>query len=82
LDSFPKHSAHDIISVARANAVTELSNDKEDIFIIDKITTLDELMLSVAHFAVLVHLISESKELYQAQRLHIGECTVQISGKN
>lgn len=78
LDSFPKHSAHDLISVARANAVTELSNDKENVFIVDQITTSDELTLPVAHFAVLVRLISESKELYHPQNQNCYEFSAAI----
>ncbi|KIM85887.1 hypothetical protein PILCRDRAFT_328508 [Piloderma croceum F 1598] len=78
LGSFPKHSAHDLISVARANAATELSNDKEDVFIVDKIATSDELTLPVAHFAVLVRLISKSKELYHPQNQNCYEFSAAI----
>ena len=78
LGSFPKHSAHDLISVAQVNVVTELSNDKEDVFIVDKITTSDELTLPVAHFAVLVHLISKSKELYHPQNQNCYEFSAAI----
>jgi hypothetical protein len=78
LGCFPQHTACDLISVVRVDTAKELINDKEKLFIVDKITVSNKLALPVAHFAALVRLISESKELYHPQNQNCYEFSAAI----